>query len=325
MILWFLHRESACQDAMLFTTDKSLMVNPKMEYPSTNFWVFFTVEFLMGVLLSGFLAILKIVKSSLPKPPRDLTGDVVVIAGATSSLGESLAGEFARNRCTVVCMDNDSKLVDETVCRLQKNYHAIQEIPPKHKTDDSLEHDATIIPYRCDLLDKNDIRRTAEKIKEDVGRVDILITCVGNPNQDIFDTASRTLMSHFWTVMTFLPLLLCRKRAHIVGVTPVVSNEDAYHGSRAAIAGLMESLWEVLGNHSGQLTFLAFSPIAQCRTLKQSEERIARNIVRAVRTDQSTLNSSWISRFLYQTSCVIHYGITLLTQWIHSHRCGDSR
>lgn len=37
--------------------------------------------------------------------------------------------------------------------------------------------------------------------------------------------------------MAFIPLMLNKGRAHIVGVMPFLSTEDAFMGSKAAIAG----------------------------------------------------------------------------------------
>lgn len=52
--------------------------------------------------------------------------------------------------------------------------------------------------YECDLLDRNAIREIARKIEDEIGGIDVLVTCAGQPNQDIFDMASTTLMSHYW-------------------------------------------------------------------------------------------------------------------------------
>lgn len=46
---------------------------------SINIWLFLSVEFLIGAIISGFLSILNTVKSLLPKPPRNLAGDVVLV------------------------------------------------------------------------------------------------------------------------------------------------------------------------------------------------------------------------------------------------------
>lgn len=37
--------------------------------------------------------------------------------------------------------------------------------------------------------------------------------------------------------MAFLPWMLNKGRAHIIGVMPTLSTEDAYMGSKAAVAG----------------------------------------------------------------------------------------
>ncbi|KZC13669.1 PREDICTED: estradiol 17-beta-dehydrogenase 11-like [Dufourea novaeangliae] len=306
---------------MIVPRDETLTVNSRFGSPSVTVCLFLTVELLIGALLSGFLAVLEIVKSRLPKPPRNLTGDVVLVAGASSSLGKSIAEEFAKNGCTVICVDRESKSVEEIASGLQARYPVVEEVRPSHRKDDSPRPTAAITAYKCDLLNSEDIRRTAQKIKNEVGRVDVLVTCVGNMDQDIFDTASKTLMSHFWTVLAFLPLMLYRERAHIVGVTPVASNCDAYHGSRAAIASLMESLTEQLSNHSSQLTFLAFSPIAKYSTPTETEKEVAVDIVQAVRTDWNSLRVGWISRFSYRISCAMYNCITSFTEWIGSQGC----
>ncbi|XP_076173224.1 estradiol 17-beta-dehydrogenase 11 [Ptiloglossa arizonensis] len=306
---------------MFILKDGALTMNSRTGCPSSTVWFYLTIEFLIGAFLSGLLAILAVVKALLPKPPRDLTGDVVLVAGAASSLGESLVEEFAKGGCFVICVDNDPKSIEETAFRLRTCYPRIEKVGPRHGKDNTLGTRSTISAYGCNLLDRNDIRRTALKIKDEIGRVDVLVTCVGSLDQDIFDTTSKTLMSHFWTVLAFLPMMLYRERAHIVGVTPVASSSDAYHGSRAAIASLMESLCQELSNHSSRLTFMAFSPIAGHSTLKESERQVARNIVQAVRTDQNSLSVSWVSRFLYRLSCATYYGITKFTQWVHSQGC----
>ncbi|XP_043261579.1 estradiol 17-beta-dehydrogenase 11-like [Colletes gigas] len=309
---------------MFVLKEETLARNSRTGCPSSTLWLYLTVEFLIGTFLSGILAILAIVKALLPKPPRDLTGDVVVIAGTASSLGVALAEEFAKDGCSVICVDSDSNLIEETVSRLRTSYPRIEEVESRHSKNDTPRLKSTISSYECNLLNKDDIGRTARKIKDEIGRVDVLVTCVGTVDQDIFDTASKTLMSHFWTVLAFLPLMLYQKRAHIVGVTPVASSTDAYHSSRAAITSLMESLGQELSNHSSHLMFLAFSPIADHCALKERKQQVARDIVHAVRTDQSNLSVSWMSRFLYRLSCATYHGITTFMEFIYSQGCDYS-
>lgn len=254
----------------------------------------------------------------MPKPPRDLTGDVVVIAGAASSLGESLAEEFAKCGCSVICVDQDAEAIERIATGLKRRNPTLEEVKQSHRKNSSPGEKTENTTYQCDLLNRCEILRTAQKVKDEIGGVDILVTCVGNVDQDIFDIASKTLMSHFWTVLAFLPLILYRDRGHIVGVTPVAARHDAYLASRAAITSLMTHLCHELSNRSSQLTFLAFSPIARCSTLEESEKNVAANIVQAVRTDRNTLDAGWTSKLLYRISCTVYRYIAAFTEWIHS-------
>ncbi|KOX80360.1 Retinol dehydrogenase 10-A [Melipona quadrifasciata] len=240
-----------------------IILNSRM--PSFTIWFFLTIEFLASTFLFILVAILKVFKFLLPEPPRDLTESVVLVVGAASSLGESLASEFARNGCSVVCLDKDVNLIEETASRLKNQCLTIEEVAPSHREDDSSPCRSTISAYRCNFSDKDAIRRTAQKVKDDIGRIDILVICIDNINEDAFDTTGKILMSHFWTVLAFFPMMLGRKQTHIIGVTPVASNNDIYQSSKMAIMSFMECMCQELRNHSSNLTFLAFSPVAECR------------------------------------------------------------
>ncbi|XP_012348439.1 retinol dehydrogenase 10 isoform X2 [Apis florea] len=264
--------------------DDTIIVNSQLRHSVSTLWFFLTFEFLISTFLSIFLAILTFIKSLLPKPPRDLTGDIILIVGVSSSLGESLASEFLKNGCSVICVDKDSKTIEETVSRL-KERHLIVEA--RQRRDDLSRCGSMIFTYECDFLDKDAIRGTVQKVKKDIGRIDVLITCINESNENIFDASNKTLMAHFWTVLTFLPMMLYQKRGHIIGVTPIALNNDAYHSSRTAIMYFIESMRQELCEHSSYLTFLAYSPIAK-------------------------------------SSCIIYNGITLLTNWIDFNRCDYS-
>ncbi|XP_012245389.1 retinol dehydrogenase 10-A-like isoform X2 [Bombus impatiens] len=301
--------------------DEMAIVGSRIPYSSFTIWLFLSIEFVITMLLSIFLRILKIFKSLLPEPPRDLSGDVVLVAGATSSLGRSLAAEFVKSGCSVICVDNDHKLIEETASRLKRQHLTTDETKPRHRENDSSRCSSTISAYECDFSNRDAIKRTAQKVKDDIGKINTLVTCIDNSNGDVFDTTSKTLMTHFWTVLAFLPMILDQKRAYIIGVTPIASNNDSYHGSKAAVMSFMECMCQELNHHSNDLTFLAFSPIRECSTLKENEERVAKNIVKAVRTNQYNMSVSWISKSLYHISCMIYNGITLLTEWTHFHGC----
>lgn len=287
---------------------------------SINFLFYLSFEFIIGTIISSFLIILNAIKSVLPKPPRDLSGDVVLIAGVSSTLGESLAEEFARGGCSVICVDNDFRSVKEITTRLKSRCNKVKGIGPNYREKKQENVGPIMAAYECNLMDRNAIREIAKKVEDEVGGIDILVTCAGQSYQDIFDTATTTLMSHYWTMLAFLPFMIQRDRAYIVGITPITSTQDVYLSSRAAIAGLMESLSQELSNHTSHLTFLAISPIA-CR---QEEQAIAKEIVQAVRRGQCSISINWCSKMIYHISCVIYSAITTVSQWLHTQGCDYS-
>ncbi|XP_011251611.1 estradiol 17-beta-dehydrogenase 11 [Camponotus floridanus] len=308
---------------MLPIKDEGIIANSKID-SSINIWFYLSIEFLIGAIISGFLSILNTIKSLLPKPPRSLAGDVVLIAGISSTLGESLAEKFIKGGCSVICMDKDLRYVEEIIARLRSRCCRVEGIGPNYRKHELENEKPIIMTYECDLLDRNAIREIARKIEDDIGGIDVLVTCAGQPNQDIFDMASTTLMSHYWTMLAFLPLMLRRDRAYVVGVTPVASSQDVYLGSRAAIAGLMESLGQELSDHRSHLTFLAVSPVAGHDYTRQKEQQVAEEVVQAVSRNQSVIDVSWCSKMLYRISCMIHSGITTVTQWLHTQGCDYS-
>lgn len=308
---------------MLRVKDESVNANSRTGF-SINFLFYLSFEFLIGTVISGFLVILDVIKSLLPKPPRDLSGDVVLIAGVSSTLGEFLAEEFARGGCSVICVDNDFRSVEELTTRLKLRCNKVKGIGPDHREHEQETAGPTMAAYECNLLDRNAIREIAKKVEDEVGGIDVLVTCAGQPYQDIFDTANTTLMSHYWMVLAFLPFMLQRDRAHIVGITPIASTQDVYLSSRAAIAGLMESLSQELSNRNSHLTFLAISPTTTSNSTKREEQEIAKEVVQAVRRDQCSISINWCSKMMYQISCCIYSAITTVSQWLHTQGCDYS-
>lgn len=120
------------------------------------------------------------------------------MAGATSSLGRSLAAEFVKSGCFVICVDDDHKLIEETTSRLKQQYLTTDEAKPRHREDDSSRCSSIISAYECDLSNRDAIKRTAQKVKDDIGKINTLVTCIGNSSEDVFDMTSKTLMTHFW-------------------------------------------------------------------------------------------------------------------------------
>lgn len=98
----------------------------------------------------------------------------------------------------MICIDNDHRL-EEVTRRLKSRRSRVEEVGPNYRKYRSECAEPLIAAYECNLLDRNAIREVAKKIEKEVGGIDVLVTCAGqSSNQDIFDVASTTLMSHYW-------------------------------------------------------------------------------------------------------------------------------
>lgn len=100
----------------------------------------------------------------------------------------------------MICVDYNLKAAKEIASDLRLKYSTVEKVGPEYRKDDYHEHveKRTIFAYECNLENRSEIINVAKKVKDDFGGVNILITCNGNSCQDIFDTITRTLMSHYW-------------------------------------------------------------------------------------------------------------------------------
>lgn len=80
--------------SMPSATPSSALINS----PSSVTWFYLSFEFLLGLGISGFLLFLSVVKRLLPKPPRDLTGDVVLVCTKYTLRTSFQAGSFFKTR-----------------------------------------------------------------------------------------------------------------------------------------------------------------------------------------------------------------------------------
>jgi len=110
-------------------------------------------------------------------------------------------------------MDNDFRSVKEITTRLKLQCNKVKGIGPNHREKEQENAGATMAAYECNLLDRNAIREIAKKIEDEIGGIDVLVTCAGQSYQDIFDTATITLMSHYWVSVSCVleAILSCHK------------------------------------------------------------------------------------------------------------------
>lgn len=173
---------------------------------------------------------------------KDVKGYVVLVTGAGSGIGRRLAIKFAELGCKMVLWDINGELNEETAVIIRQK-------------------GGNVHTFVCDVSNRNGIYRTAEKVKERVGFVDILINNAGIvtgtnlldcPDQAIIQTMQVNILAHFWTIKAFLPEMIERNSGHIVTISSAagvigLNKLTEYCASKFACVGLDESLRFELG------------------------------------------------------------------------------
>ena len=138
----------------------------------------------------------------------DFTNKVTLITGGARGLGRLVAQRMAAKGSHVVLWDIAHKTLVNTGSEiLAKGYK--------------------VTTYECDVSKRDMVYGLAERVKEEVGKVDIIINNAaivsGRPFLECSDeqlqrTVGVNLLAHFWTVKAFLPDMVKANSGHIVTV-----------------------------------------------------------------------------------------------------------
>ncbi|KIN01666.1 hypothetical protein OIDMADRAFT_178991 [Oidiodendron maius Zn] len=159
----------------------------------------------------------------------DLSEEVIVITGGASGLGLLIAEVYGMRGATVAVLD-------------------VKDLESGEARGVSM--------YKCDVGDKEQVARVAVEIERDLGTPTILINNAAIVNgkklldlsiDDIDSTFRVNLLSHFYTVKTFLPGMIRAGCGTIVTISSVLGQIGAaqlsdYSASKAAITAMHKSL-----------------------------------------------------------------------------------
>ncbi|RWS23589.1 Short-chain dehydrogenase/reductase family 16C member 6-like protein [Leptotrombidium deliense] len=172
-----------------------------------------------------------------PRSKKDVSKDIVLITGGGSGFGRNLATKFAALGSHVVIWDINEKGLKETKKSIT-------------------ESGGICHSYVCDVTDRRYVCSIAEKVRDEVGNVTILVNNAGIVSgknilqlseEEIVRTFQVNTLSHFWTIKAFLPSMIECNNGHIVSVSSVAGLSGAaslsdYAASKFAAIGLQESL-----------------------------------------------------------------------------------
>ncbi|XP_041101847.1 retinol dehydrogenase 10-A [Polyodon spathula] len=285
----------------------------------------------MNIAAEFFLVTLKVlwafviagVKWLVRPKEKSVAGQVCLITGAGSGLGRLFAKEFARQRAVLVLWDINSQGNEETAEMVRQIYREMDCTPPKEGVVDGVEDVPPFQPqvytYVCDVGKRESVYLTAEKVRREVGDVDVLINNAGVvsghhllecPDELIERTMMVNCHAHFWTTKAFLPKMLEMNHGHIVtvasslGLFSTAGVED-YCASKFGAVGFHESLsHELKATEKDGIKMTLVCPylvdtnmFRGCRIRKEIEpflpplksEYCVKQAMRAILTDQAMI------------------------------------
>lgn len=203
------------------------------------------MKHILGLILGLPLLILfyleSLVKLFIPKKKKSVAGEIVLITGAGHGIGRLTAYEFAKLKTKLVLWDINKNGIEETAAKCRKlgaQTHA----------------------FVVDCSKREEIYIAAQKVKEEVGDVSILINNAGvvytadlfaTQDPQIEKTFEVNVLAHFWTTKAFLPVMMKNNYGHIVTVASAAGHTVvpfllAYCSSKFAAVGFHRALTEEL-------------------------------------------------------------------------------
>lgn len=166
-----------------------------------------------------------------------LTGNVTLVTGAGSGLGEATARAFAAAGSAVVCVDLRREAVERVSDELSAN-------------------GAESIGVAADVSDADAVHRVFERICEQFGRIDVAVSCAAIDHTVSVDdmtveqwdqVIAVNLRGPFLIAKAAFPIMAQQRRGHIVNIastaaTRAWANAAAYHASKWGLVGFSRGL-----------------------------------------------------------------------------------
>jgi len=187
-----------------------------------------------------------------------LGGKVAVVTGAARGIGRAIAVEFAANGADVVALDiagpisPASNAVPATQEELQETVRQIRSFGTRGSA------------IRADIRDIAALRRAADDIEQQYGRIDIVVAdaaiqrwmpLLEMQDSDWNDVIDNNLNGTANTIRAFAPKMVARQHGRIIVLSSMqgkhgTKHAASYSASKWGILGLMKSAALELGEHN---------------------------------------------------------------------------
>ena len=167
----------------------------------------------------------------------DFKNKTVLITGASSGIGYSLAKLLPKENCSLAL--------------ISRSYEKLQSLVDEIKSDGGIAK-----AYRCDVAKPDEVKNIFDAVKKDFGKIDIAVLNAGISSRTEIKNYSSVIGKEIFEVNTLgivncveqlLPDFMERKEGMIVGVTSLAESRGFprsgfYNASKAAASLLLESL-----------------------------------------------------------------------------------
>lgn len=214
-------------------------------------------------------------------------------------MGRIMALKMARRGARVVIYDLDERAIDEALAEIR------------------LRSGARAYGYVCDISDRRAVYETADRVRAEVGNVDILVNnaalvsgkrIMETTDEQIEKLFGVNVLALYWVTRSFLPHMMGRNEGHIVTMASAagivgVSKQTDYSASKHAAIGFTESLRVELKKfgHGGVRTTIVnpfYVSTGMFRGAKtrfnrilpiMEPEKVSGRVVRAIENDRQSL------------------------------------
>ena len=194
---------------------------------------------LTGLLLEILLGFWELLRDLIYPPSlKSLRGETAVITGGANGIGREFALQLSRLGVRLVLWDVDAVGLAKTV-------------------DDVERRGGKAWGVKCDVADREDVRRAAEETRSKVGEVTMLFNNAGimparpflkfKP-EEVEKIFNVNVFSQYWMLQEFLPDFLAADYGHIVSMSSMAGVTGTpylvpYCSSKFAVKGLMDALF----------------------------------------------------------------------------------
>jgi NAD(P)-dependent dehydrogenase (short-subunit alcohol dehydrogenase family) len=203
-----------------------------------------------GAICAGGIALAaKAVSRSIISQRLQLKNKVALITGGSRGFGLILARKFAECGAIVVICGRSKEALQQASADLESKGGRYLALP-------------------CDITDEQQVKQLIQKIRDEVGSIDILINNAGiisvgpveTMNQSDYEKAMKT---HFWGPLYLmnevLPEMKKKRAGHIVNIASISSKVSfphllPYNASKYALSGLSEGLTAELKKYNVGMT-----------------------------------------------------------------------